>query len=362
MSSRLLLTARNHRRNASTSNSRRMKTVGRVTTDYGVNFTNTAYLSRDVLSLKKGKLFGQTPAKIIISQDPDLQENADHQIRFIVSKQWTLYSVTPLYNFSYGHLEEYSKQLSSVIATQKEKRFVLEGETDLMCKVKFSSFSILKTTGKKKAAVLIEIIQRSQMADEDGKEEGKVVWMGCFCCTCASDFVEIVTEDFTCLPLFLVNGAKGFSNIVETWLQQTFDCNFSPLHISPIHLAWMAAIWSGCSMDHYTVATELTFSVPCLPYPLDISYAIHPEDAKALWDSIHGVEGEVKQEEVQLFMESLYKHFHRHFKIYLSATRLVNVSTSVASVHSLGKMKIHHAQYLMGVLSLLTELALSKIL
>ncbi|XP_007425207.1 centromere protein L [Python bivittatus] len=364
MSSRLLLKARHHRRDASTSNSRRMKTVGGVTADCGVNFTNTTYLSRGVLSLRKRKLFGQTPAKIMISQNPDLQENADHQIQFILSKQWTLYSVTPLYKFSYGRLQEYSKQLSCVITAQKEKRFMLEDETDLMFKAKFSSFSILKTIGKKQAAVLTEIIQRPQMVDEDEEEEqeGKVVWMGCFCCTCASDFVETVTEDFTCLPLFLVNGPKGFSNIVETWFQQTFDCYFSPLHISPIHLAWMAAIWSGCSMDHYKLATELTFSVPCLPYPLDISYAIHPEDAKALWDSIHSIQGEVKQEEVQLFMDSLYKHFHRHFKIYLSAARLVKVSTSVAFVHSLGKMKIHHAQYLMGVLSLLTELALSKIL
>lgn len=190
-------------------------------------------------------------------------------------------------------------------------------------------------------------MQRPQMVDEDeDEEEKKVVWMGCLCYTCTSDFVETLPEDFTCLPLFLVNGAQSFSNIVKTWLQETFDCYFSPLHISPIHLAWMAAIWSGCSMDRYTATTELTFSVPHLPYPLDISYAIHSEDAKALWDSIHSIHEEVKQEEVELFMNSLYKHFHRHFKIYLSSTQLVKVSTSVASIHSLGKIKVRTLTFL----------------
>lgn len=86
-----------------------------------------------------------------------LQEEAGYQIRFIVTKQWTLKSVTPLHKFSYGQLREYSKQLSNVITAQKEKRFILDGETDLMFQAKFSSFSVLKTKGKKQTAVLIEV-------------------------------------------------------------------------------------------------------------------------------------------------------------------------------------------------------------
>jgi centromere protein L len=38
-------------------------------------------------------------------------------------------------------------------------------------------------------------------------------------------------------------------------------------------------------------------------------------------------------------MDCLYSHFHRHFKIHLSATRWVRVSTSVASAHTDGKSK-----------------------
>lgn len=181
-------------------------------------------------------------------------------------------------------------------------------------------------------------MQRTQVATENKGD--KVIWSGLFCCTCADDILEIVTEDFTCLPLFLVKGGESLLAIVGTWFQQTFDCCFSALPISSLNLAWMAAMWTGSKADKDPTATEMTFSVPCNPYPLDISYAIHPEDANALWSTIHHVQGEVRQEEVDLFMESLYSHFYRHFKIYLSATRLVKVSTSVASAHTDGKIKV----------------------
>ncbi|OXB84261.1 UNVERIFIED_CONTAM: hypothetical protein H355_007144 [Colinus virginianus] len=95
--------------------------------------------------------------------------------------------------------------------------------------------------------------------------------------------------------------------------------------------------------------------------PLDISYAIHPEDAKALWDTVQKTPGEVTQEEVDVFMECLYSHFHRHFKIHLSATKLVKVSTGIASAHCDGIIKFLQSQHLIGVLMLLTELAISQI-
>lgn len=166
------------------------------------------------------------------------------------------------------------------------------------------------------------------------------MWTGCFCCTRGDDILETVAEDFTCLPLFLVNGAENLSAIIGTWLQQTFDCSFNLLTISPLNLSWMAAMWTGYKTERHKAAVELTFSVPSTPQPLTISYAIHAEDAKALWDSIHTTQQEVLQGQVDLFMDGLCHHFYRHFKIYLSATRLLKVSTSVASVHSDGKIKV----------------------
>ncbi|XP_053099956.1 centromere protein L [Hemicordylus capensis] len=340
--------------------SRKVPTSGGKTADHVVNFSNTAHVSKSRVSLRRGNLFGQSPAKRKIPQTPHLQENVDPQINLLIRKQWILYSVTPLYKFSYNQLQEYSRQLSFFIAAEKQKRPAVEAELDLGFTVKFSSISTLKATGLDQPAVLIQIAQRSRNAAE--KAGGKVLWTGCFCCTCADDMLEAVMEDFTCLPLFLVKGSESLLTIVGTWFQQTFDCCFSRLTISSMNLAWMAAMWTASKADSHTVATELTFSVPCSPYPLDISYAIHPDDAKAFWDSIHTTQGEVHQEEVDLFMEMLYCHFHRHFKIYLSATRLVKVSTSVAAAHSDGKIKILHTRYLIGVLSLLTELAISKIM
>ncbi|KAL8178083.1 UNVERIFIED_CONTAM: hypothetical protein K2H54_029109 [Gekko kuhli] len=321
---------------------------------HGTNFINTAHLSRGRISLKRGNLFGQTPPKRRLLQTPHLQENADVQTGFLLRKQLTLYSVSPLYKFSYDRLQEYSRQLCFVIAAEKQKGLAVHVESDLKFKVKFSLLSVLKTSEQDQAGVLIQVT-----AENAGP---KVVWTGCFCCTRGNDILETVVEDFTCLPLFLVNGAESLSAIIGTWLQKTFDCSFSLLTISPLNLAWMAGMWTGYKTERHKGAVELTFSVPGTPQPLDISYAIHAEDAKALWDSIHTTQQEIRQEQVDLFMDGLCYHFYRHFKIYLSATRLVKVSTSVASAHAAGKIKILHSAYLLEILALMTELAISKIL
>ncbi|XP_077188656.1 centromere protein L isoform X2 [Paroedura picta] len=321
---------------------------------HGTNFINTAHLSRGCVSLKRGNLFGQTSLKRRLLQTPHLQENADARIGVLLRKQLTLYSVTPLYKFSYDRLQEYSRQLCFVIAAEKQKGLTEHLEGDLTFKVNFSVLSVLKASVQDQAGVLIQVT-----AENAGP---KVVWTGCFCCTRGDDILETVVEDFTCFPLFLVNGAERLSAIIGTWLQQTFDCSFSPLTISPVNLAWMAAMWTGYKTEHHKGAVELTFSVPGTPQPLDISYAIHAEDAKALWDSIHTTQQEVQQEQVDLFMDGLCCHFYRHFKIYLSATKLMKVSTPLASARSDGKIKILHSTYLVEILALMTELAISKIL
>ncbi|XP_053806447.1 centromere protein L, partial [Vidua chalybeata] len=191
--------------------------------------------------------------------------------------------------------------------------------------------------------------------------EDKLVWSGWFCSVFGDDLSENVPEQFTCLPLFLTHGAESYTSLVGSWFQKTFDCCFRRLAISPLNLSWMVAMWAGCKLDRAASAVELIFSVPRLSQPLDISYAIHPEDAKALWDTVQKTPGEITQEEVDVFMDCLYAHFHRHFKIHLSAAKLVKVSTAIASAHCDGIVKILHSQYLPGVLMLLTELAISQI-
>ncbi|XP_074008572.1 centromere protein L [Numenius arquata] len=318
--------------------------------------------------LSRGPPFGRAQGWLGLSHGgqllspptPHSQENADPQrTAFLLRKQWALYSVTPLYKFCNAHLRDYARLLSAFIAAEKQKGLAVEVGVELDIKVAVTSIPDLKGSDRDQAAILVQLSLRSPASPKNSEE--KLVWSGCFCCVFGDHLSENVPEDFTCLPLFLVNGAESYTSLVGSWFQKTFDCCFRRLAISPLNLSWMAAMWTGCKVDKTTSAVELVFSVPCLPYPLDISYAIHPEDAKALWDTVQKTPGEITQEEVDVFMDCLYSHFHRHFKIHLSATKLVKVSTAVASAHCDGMIKFLQSKYLTGLLMLLTELAISQI-
>ncbi|NXF90687.1 CENPL protein, partial [Eubucco bourcierii] len=282
--------------------------------------------------------FGLSPSGRPLPPAPRSRENADPQkTAFLLRKRWTLYSVTPLYKFSDAHLRDYARLLSAFIAAEKQKGLAVEIGVELDIKVAVSCLPDLKGSDHDQAAILVQLLSRSSAFSKNS--EDKLIWSGWFCCVSGDDLPENVPEDFTFLPLFLANGAESYTSIVGSWFQKTFDCCFRRLTISPLSLSWMAAMWTGCKVDKTPSAIELIFSVPCLPQPLDISYAIHPEDAKALWDTVQKTPGEITQEEVDVFMDCLYSHFHRHFKIHLSATRLVKVSTSVASAHCDGTIK-----------------------
>ncbi|NWH57631.1 CENPL protein, partial [Geococcyx californianus] len=290
------------------------------------------------------------------------KESEDPQrTALLLRKQWSLYSVTPLYAFSDAHLKAYARLLSAAIAAEKQKGLALEvgAELDVGIKVAVSSLPELRGSDQDQAAILVQVLSRSPSSQKNS--EKKLIWSGCFCCVSGYDLPKNVPEGFTCLPLFLANGAESYTSIVGSWFQKTFDCCFHRLALSPLNLSWMAAMWTACNVDKTVSVMELVFSVPHLPHPLDISYAIHSEDAKALWDSVQKTPGEITQEEVDVFMDCLYSHFHRHFKIHLSATKLVKVSTAIASAHCEGTVKFLQSQHLRGVLMLLTELAISQI-
>lgn len=166
------------------------------------------------------------------------------------------------------------------------------------------------------------------------------MWTGWFCGTYTEDDVlDVMPETFTCLPLFLINGYESFTAIVGTWFQQAFDCCFSKLVIRSHDLRWLAAICAGYEVHGHVPTTELVFSVPVEPH-MDISFAIHPEDFKTLWNDIQKSKDEVTVEEVEHLFQCLYSHFFRHFKIHLSATQLVKVTVTVASAHCDGKVRV----------------------
>ncbi|XP_005492331.2 centromere protein L [Zonotrichia albicollis] len=309
--------------------------------------------------LSRALPFGRSHGRLTV---PALcsQEKADPQkTAFVLRKAWTLYSVTPLYGFRRARLRDYARLLGAFIAAEKQKGLAVEVGVELDIKVALSSLADIRGSELDQAALLVQLSSRSRSSSRNS--EDKPVWLGWFCSVFGDELSESVPEHFTCLPLFLSHGAESYTALVGSWFQKTFDCCFRRLAISPLNLSWMVAMWAGCKLDRAASAVELVFSVPRLAQPLDISYAIHPEDAKALWDTVQKTPGEITHEEVDVFMDCLYAHFHRHFKIHLSAAKLVKISTAIASAHCDGIVKILHSQYLPGVLMLLTELAISQI-
>ncbi|XP_018411039.1 PREDICTED: centromere protein L [Nanorana parkeri] len=287
------------------------------------------------------------PSKRRVPQNTPIQDTLDPQkAALLLQKQWTLYSVTPMYNFSYDKLKEYSKHLSATIAAEKQKGVAIDPGSDLNLKASFSCLPGLKGKERDPTAVLVQITGKSQLS-KPGTEE-RIVWTGWFCGTFTEDdILEVLPETFTCLPLFLINGSESFTAIVGTWFQQVFDCCFAKLVIRSHDLRWLAAMCAGYEVHGHVPTTELVFSVPVEPH-MDISFAIHPEDFKTLWHDIQKSKDEVTVEEVEHLFQCLYAHFFRHFKIHLSATQLVKVTVTVASAHCDGKVKVSVLSRVLG--------------
>nr|XP_014348261.1 PREDICTED: centromere protein L isoform X2 [Latimeria chalumnae] len=304
--------------------------------------------------------FYQTPGRRKIRQSNLLTNVDPEKMAFLLKKQWNSYSLTPLYRFSYAALKSYSEQLAAFITAENQKGIAVEVGQNLRFKVAFSILGGLKGTEQDSDAILIQITSKPQFLSPDKQE--KLVWSGWLCCTHGDgEFLEKLAGGFTYFPLLFTNGRESLTVLVGTWLMSTFDCCVKNLVISSLNLTWMAAMWTGCNTESSPCATELYFSVPCSP-SLDISFQIHPEDIKALWEGIHQSGDEVTQEEVDLLMTSLEYHFYRHFRIHLSATQLVKIATPIVTAHCDGKVKFLQAEHTVKVLTLLTELATTLIL
>ncbi|XP_073498718.1 centromere protein L [Phyllobates terribilis] len=301
-------------------------------------------------SLSKRKIPQSTPSEETL--DPA-------KAALLTQKQWTLYSVTPMYKFSYTRLKDYSRHLSAHIAAEKQKGLAIEVGSDLNLKATFSSLPGLKGKDSDPLALLIQISSRPPLTKS--RAEDQIVWTGWFCGTYTEDGVlEEIPETFTCLPLFLYNGAEALTAVVGTWFQRNFDCCFGKLPITSQDLTWFAAMWTGSEVHGHRTTTELLFSLPVEPR-LDISYSIKTEDLKTLWKDIHKSQDEVTLEEVEHLFQCLCSHFFRHFRIHLSATHLVKVTASVASAHREGKVKFLSKDFLVRVLGFITELAMNNI-
>lgn len=174
------------------------------------------------------------------------------------------------------------------------------------------------------------------------------MWSGWLTCVNGNpDYLSSLPKDFICLPLFGSHGPEDLTLVVKAWFQRTFDCCFGPLEISQTSLQWLLALWTNChpvsSIEHLT----MVWSIPVAP-PLQITYAVEPADAWALWSSVRKEqseeeeekEGSIDIEEVNRFIQSLKSHFYRHFRLDVSAGCLSQVSTGLGSAKSSGKIKV----------------------
>ncbi|XP_074859421.1 centromere protein L [Carettochelys insculpta] len=141
-----------------------MTPLGRKTAETGINLTSATRFSRGLTFIRSHALFGQSPSRRIIPQTSLLQENADPQkIAFLLRKQWTLYSVTPMYKFSYGSLKEYARLLSAFVVAEKQKGLAVEVGNDLGIKVTMSTLLGLKGTDRDQVAILVQILHSKHL-------------------------------------------------------------------------------------------------------------------------------------------------------------------------------------------------------
>ena len=91
------------------------------------------------------------------------QEDVDPQkFAVLLHKQWTLYSLTPLYKFSYTDFKEYSKLLTAFIAAEKKKGLAVEVGDDFNIKVIFSTLMGVKGTERDPEAFLVQVYHKSR--------------------------------------------------------------------------------------------------------------------------------------------------------------------------------------------------------
>ncbi|KAM3857134.1 centromere protein L [Diretmus argenteus] len=299
------------------------------------------------------------------------------QLALLVKEEWQLSYVTPLYQFRYTQLKNYSRRLSAFIAAERQQGLAVEVEgSDGGFRASFSVLQGMAETDDDAETVLVQIHSKPLFAGQDVPQ--KLVWSGWLTCINGStDYLHSLPKDFVCLPLLCSSGAGGLTSLVKSWFQQAFDCCFGPLEINSTNLEWLAALWTNCHGESNIQQLKLIWTLPVAP-PLDINYTVHSQDAWDLWRSVRKKlqedsegrggrsegeeeeEGSIGIEEVTRFMQGLKRHFYRHFRIDLAAGRLKQVSTALGSAKHSGRIKISNSSYMITTMTLLTECALLK--
>ncbi|XP_062383693.1 centromere protein L [Sardina pilchardus] len=315
--------------------------------------------------------FCYTPGQLTITRIPTSREAAKahkitekvdpEQVALLVKKEWKLSHLTPLYQFRYTLLNVYAKHLSAFLVAEKQQGTAVEVGLETGFKVTFSTILGMAETKDDAETVFIQIHSKPVFASAG--DTPRVVWSGWLTCINGDpEYLQSLPPEFVSLPLFCTSGSESLTFLVKLWFERTFDCSFGSLSLDPNDLHWLAALWTGCHSDNNIRSLKLAWTLPAQP-PLDVSLALNGQDAWDLWEKVRPgdrADDSVSIEEVKCFITGIESHFFRHFKVHLSAGVLKRVSTALGSVHLDGKIKITCSDYMITVMTLLTECAILK--
>ena len=303
----------------------------------------------------------------LISTTEGKNEQAKDPVKEIVGKTLRVYQTSPLYNFDRQNkttLKSYGEQLSANLQLDTEKQLFIEEGGDLKgrrFKANFSVFKDHSAEGSKFSAVKI-VVYSFDTSEPTQTNSISPSLTTVFCSVGNEEEQDTRLQDnFSCLPICLINGPVNLARSLISWFEKKFDCRITPMTFSSLDLGWYFSLWAGMASPGKSAPIELCYDASSVNGLSRILFSIDNKDARDLWESVHSDNSLIfTEEESKTFLKALETHFYHHFRINLEGLPLTRVRTAIAYIASEGKLKIVHSSYTDHILEQLTKAALTK--
>lgn len=294
-------------------------------------------------------------------------EQAKDPIQEIVGKTLRVYQTSPLFNFDRqdkAALKSYGEQLSANLQLDTEKQLLIEESGDVKDRKFKTNVSVFKDhspEGSKFSAVKIVVYSFDTSKPTQTKSVSPSL-ITVFCSVGNEEEEDTrLQQNFTCLPICLINGPVNLARSLISWFESKFDCRITPMTFSSVDLGWYFSLWAGMASPGKSAPIELCYDASSVHGLSRILFSIDSKDARDLWESVHSSNSLIfTEEESTTFLKALESHFYYHFRINLEGLPLTRVRTAIAYIASEGKLKIVHPRYTDHILEQLTRAALTK--
>ena len=291
-------------------------------------------------------------------------EKAKDPVQEIVGKTLRVYQTSPLYNFDQTALKTYGEQLSAHLQLDTEKELLIEENGDFKdgkIKSNVSVFKDISAEGSKFSAVKIIVHSFDTSKAIQTKSSSPILTTVLCSVGNEEDDDTRLQDQFTCLPICLINGPVSLARSLISWFESRFDCRITPMTFSSVDLGWYFSLWAGMTSPGKSTPIELCYDASSVNGLSRILFSIDGQDAKDLWESVHSNNSLIfTEEESTSFLNALQSHFYHHFRINLEGLPVTRVRTAIAYIASEGKLKIVHPRYTDHILEQLTRAALTK--